>query len=502
MNIIEKKVDVLVMGGSTSGMPAALRAKENGAKDVLLIDRRGVLGGVGVCAKGFFACESPAQKRMGIHFTADDCFKEYIRLQNWRCDAKIVRKWFRNSGKMVEWLEEQGTHIEHVDTFNNFKGKRIYHGMDIPGMNPVRQTGLVIMRALEARIREAGIEVLVNTRASKLLTNDSGDVIGAVAVNEKDDTEYRITAGAVIIATGSITGNPELIKRFLPFDDYEGVWTASGKSFNNGDGYLMAREIGARETTVGALRMGPHSHRSNERVNALVRRPESMYVNKSGERYTDETLYSCEPFGWFAGESLDVQPFKRNFVIYDKNILDNTVKNRKNIYGHETGMAGEGLKLADPMDWFDHIPEDMEKAGKAGEIGMFDTLEECADYIGCDRQTFVDSVARYNEACRLGYDDEFLKDPEYLIPIESPPYYVINGNAGIDTFLGGIRVDSDQRVLREDWTPVNGLYMVGTGAGGWINTGYGYPGTCFSYSLYSGWYAGKLAAEYASSAQN
>ena len=495
--IVEKRVDVLVMGGSASGMPAALRAKENGAESVLLIDKRPVLGGCCVCAKGFFAVETPAQKRMGIHLTADECFKEYCRFNNWRFDARIVRQWFRSSGKVAEWLEDHGCVVEGVDSFNNYKGKRIYHRIEIEGMNPTTQTGLVVMRELEKRMREEGIEILLNTRGNKLVTDENGNVVGAVAFNEKENTEYHIHAGAVILCTGSITGNPERVKHFFPFDNYEGVWTASGTPFNSGDGYFMARELGAKETTIGALRMGPHSHRSNERVNALVRRAESMYVNQLGERYTDETLYSGEPLGWFAGESLDVQPFKRNYVIYDTNILENVVRNRKNIYGHETGMAGEGLKLDDPMDWFDHIPQDMEKAGKKGEIGMFETLEECADYIGCDRETFIKSVERYNEACKVGYDDEFLKDPEYLIPINKAPYYVIQGFAGIDTFLGGVKVDHYQRVLREDWTPIKGLYMAGTGAGGWVNTGYGYPGTCFGYSLYSGWYAGKEAADYA-----
>lgn len=495
--IIEKEVDVLVMGASASGLPAALRARECGAEKVLLIEKRKALGGCCVAAKGFFAIESPAQKRVGEHHTADDCFTEYLRLQNWRCDARIVRKWFRNSKYMVEWLEDKGAVVHEVNTFNNFKGKKIYHGILIKGMNPEAQTGLVIARKLEEALDPAGIEVLRETPGKKLITNDKGAVVGAIAVNEAEGVEYHIQAKAVIIATGSITGNPELIKHFLPFDDYTGVWTASGTPFNSGDGYFMAREAGAKEAPVGALRMGPHSHRSNERVNALTRRPEALYVNALGQRYTDETLYSCEPFGWFAGESLDVQPFKRNFIIYASDTLENIVNNRKTIYFHETGMAGEGLKLDSPYDWFDHIYEDMDKAGDKGQIGKFDTLEECAAYIGCDADTLMESVERYNNACHLNYDDEFLKDSEYLIPVKKAPYYVIQGFTGIDTFVGGVKVDYDQRVLKEDWQAVPGLYMVGTGAGGWINTGYGYPGTCLGYSLYSGWNAGKTAAQYA-----
>lgn len=497
--VVQKSVDVLVMGGSASGLPAALRAKEAGAERVFLMEKRKVLGGCCVAAKGMFGIETPAQKRQGEHHTADDCFEEYMRIQNWRCDARIVRQWFRNSGKVAEWLEDKGAVFHNVNTFNNFSGKKIYHGILIKGMNPEAQTGLVIARKLEEQLEPMGVEVLRNTPGERLLTDDSGAVVGAVGYNKDEDTEYHITAKAVIIATGSITGNPDLIRHFLPFDDYTGVWTASGTKFNSGDGYYMARAVGAKETPIGALRMGPHNHHTNQRANALTRRPEAMYVNALGMRYTDETLYSCEPLGWFAGESVDVQPFKRNFVIFGTDTIEDIVKKRKTIYFHETGMAGEGLKLDDPYDWFDHIPEDMEKAAAEGQIGRFDTLEEVAAYIGCDPDTLKESVARYNLACERGYDDEFLKRPEFLIPLVKAPYYVINGYAGIDTFLGGIKVDYRQRVLNESWQPIPGLYMVGTGAGGWINTGYGYPGTCLGYSLYSGWYAGKEAAQYAAS---
>lgn len=496
--IIKRSVDVLVMGGSASGLPAALRARESGAESVLLMEKRNLLGGCCVAAKGMFAIESPVQKRQGEHHTADDCFQEYMRIQNWRCDARIVRQWFRSSGKVVEWLESKGALFYNANTFNNYSGKNIYHAILIKGMNPEAQTGLVIARKLQERLKPEGVELLLNTRGKKLIQDENGNVVGAIGYNEKEDTEYHISAKSVIIATGSITGNPELIRHFFPFDNYDGVWTASGTPFNSGDGYYMAHEIGAKETTIGALRMGPHNHWTNQRANAMTRRPEALYVNALGMRYTDETLYSREPLGWFAGESVDVQPFKRNFVIFGTDTLADIVKKRKNIYFHETGMAGEGLKLDDPMDWFDHIPEDMDKAAAQGQIGKFDTLEGVAEYIGCDPDTLKESIARYNLACERGYDDEFLKDPEFLIPVVKAPYYVVNGYAGIDTFLGGVKVDYRQRVLNDNWQPIPGLYMVGTGAGGWINTGYGYPGTCLGYSLYSGWYAGKEAAEYAS----
>ncbi len=495
---IEKTVDVLVMGGAAGGLPATLRAKEKGAEKVLLIEKRPVLGGCAVFAMGMFAIESPVQKRIGEHHTVDDCFNDYIRLQNWHCDARLVRKWFRTSGKVVEWLESKGAVFLTADTFNTFRGIREYHVNRSYFDREGPSMGKMVVDCLTGALESERVEIMMNTRGTKLLTNKGGDVIGALASDVKNGTEYKINAKAVIIATGSIGGNPELIKKFFPFDDYSNVGVATGVPHNSGDGYFMARELGAKETPIGALRMGPNYHSSNERVNMLARRPEPMAVNKYGERFTNESLYSCEPFGWFAGESLDMQPFKMSYLIYDQKAIEKIVASRKTLYGHEGSMAQSGIKMkkdGDRLDWFDHIIKGINEAGEKGQIGMFNTLEECAGYIGCDGDVLKATTERYNGFCKLGYDDDFLKSKEHLLPIETPPFYVIPGLPGVDTFLGGIRVDHNQKVLREDWTPIKGLYAAGTGTGGWVNTGYGYPGTSFGYSMYSGYAAGSNVAE-------
>jgi fumarate reductase flavoprotein subunit len=419
-----------------------------------------------------------------------------MRVQNWRCDARLVRKWIRASGKMVEWLESKGFVFATVDTFSAHQGIKGYHV--IPGFYTHQgpHLGEMLIECLSSDLE--GVEIMKNTRGTKLLTNENGDVIGALASDVKDGTEYKINAKAVIIATGNIGGNRELIKKFFPYEDYSTTGVASGWEHNSGDGYFMALEVGAKETPIAAYRLaGSHA---NPRVGLLSGRPEPMEVNKHGERFTNESLSAYEPFWWFANESVHAQPFKTSYIIYDQEILDKVVVSRKPLRGSEASHAQVGITVkegGDGLDGFDHIIEDVKKAAEEGKIGKFQTLEECAEYIGCDESVLKATVERYNGFCERGYDDEFLKLEEYLLPIKTPPFYVIPGFPGVDTFLGGIKVDHNQRVLREDWTPINGLYAVGTGTGGWLNTGYGYPGTCFGYSIYSGYTAGGNAAEYA-----
>lgn len=65
--------DVLVVGGGASGLLAAVRAAECGAK-VAILDKMKVLGGTGRCPMGIFGVETRAQKRLGIEETADRAF--------------------------------------------------------------------------------------------------------------------------------------------------------------------------------------------------------------------------------------------------------------------------------------------------------------------------------------------------------------------------------------------------------------------------------------------
>lgn len=66
---------------------------------------------------------------------------------------------------------------------------------------------------------------------------------------------------------------------------------------------------------------------------------------------------------------------------------------------------------------------------------------------------------------------------------------------GIDTCIGGIKFNSDQEVLNKDLKPIDGLYAAGVATSGFLGHGYSFPGTELGYSVYSGYTAGRLAAE-------
>ena len=139
-----------------------------------------------------------------------------------------------------------------------------------------------------------------------------------------------------------------------------------------------------------------------------------------------------------------------------------------------------------------------EKEAKNGTAWL-DTLEEIAKFIGCDYNDFKTQVDRINQHYADSYDAEFLKDKRYLYPFSNPPYYVIKSEEiFLDSIFGGIRINDKMQVLHESAQPFEGLYAAGIGVSGFIGShGLGaLDGTAYGSSVYSGYTAGKCAAEY------
>ncbi len=126
------------------------------------------------------------------------------------------------------------------------------------------------------------------------------------------------------------------------------------------------------------------------------------------------------------------------------------------------------------MEWysfgmdFDLPPYTAEQMVQMWEDGVgqgyfkADTLEDLASQLDLDADKLKDVVARYNELCAKGVDEDFYKKPEYLIPIaDQGPYYAAQNNVTFMTVMGGLRTNSKLQICDEDDEPIPGLFNVG-----------------------------------------
>lgn len=500
-----RNVDIVVIGGAGAGMAAALRAFEKGIKNVIILEKNKRLGGCTVLPYGMLAVESPAQQRLGIKENVDDIWLDHMNRAGWNCDGKLVRKWLIASGDIIRWLEKKGMFFDDVVVFSG--DRKLCHTITTSN----KEMGSVLVECLVEELNKDGIETLCETRAYKLLTDPDGAISGVLA--KQGDKELQLNTKSVIIATGSISANRELAKRLAPNVEFGSTKIMAAVKHNTGDGFLMVEELGGKAGAVMPLFLGPNSHGNNIRIGLIVRRPHLLTVNKNGERYTNEAIHATHRFGCIAGVTLQRQPDRICYPIIDENLLRHWIDSKELVSSLEVGQSrsksdSDFMDGFEPgksrvfdsnpgaADWLDKLPEDIESEIAAGRAVKTDSIDEIAEFIGCEPGTLNVTISDYNRYCIRGYDNEFLKAEKYLWPVSTPPFYAFRAHQGIDTIIGGISIDHNQRVINTKDQPIKGLYAAGVATSGFLGDGYSFPGSELGYTMYSGYAAGANAAKY------
>jgi fumarate reductase flavoprotein subunit len=148
------------------------------------------------------------------------------------------------------------------------------------------------------------------------------------------------------------------------------------------------------------------------------------------------------------------------------------------------------------LDPFGELMEiELARSMEAGAAWKADSIPELETAIGFPgRGVFANEVSRYQQMIAQGRDTDFGKNPIFLIPLNTPPYYAVRMEPAIFGTLGGIRVDHFMRVMDTNLKPIPGLYAAGQDSGdmfGWPY--YDTAGSTQSYAYNSGRIAGESA---------
>ena len=112
-----------------------------------------------------------------------------------------------------------------------------------------------------------------------------------------------------------------------------------------------------------------------------------------------------------------------------------------------------------------------------------DTLEELADKLEiADKAAFVASVKRYNELAAAGKDEDFGKPANYLVPVDTPPFYGIHRHVRMSAICSGVDVNAKHECLTPEGEVIENLYAIGNCSGHFYG-GIDYPLTVFGLSL-------------------
>ena len=100
------------------------------------------------------------------------------------------------------------------------------------------------MATLADACTAAGVEILYESTASRLLVDNDGEISGVLVTDPEG--QCVIESRTVIIASGGFEGNPEMLTQYLGRDATGLKPIAPGGEFNKGEGIRMALSVGAK----------------------------------------------------------------------------------------------------------------------------------------------------------------------------------------------------------------------------------------------------------------
>lgn len=478
----EYHTDIVVVGAGGSGTAAALTAIEAGAK-VVILEKTGKVGGMSVLSTGFIAPESKAQKEAGSTVTVKQLFDEFVNYNYGTANNLLVKTILEKAGETADWLIEHG-----------YKVKPSPNGVTLDTGKGQDKIDNLYKNYI---LKDPNSKLLLRTRAEELIFDENNKIIG-VRARKQDGTTVNVYADAVIIATGGFGGNKEMLKEYTHSDRY---WL-SGLHASSGDGIKMALSAGA------ALSPELFPHITEFAANADVDYNDYYYkylnyagllqLDTNGRRFMNEEWCLTQPLAKGAASIRTVGSF---WVVFDQKTYD--IIKEKGLSGLFTEeqvdyLIKEHNWRSRALDPFGELMEiEFNRANEVGAAYKADTLEELGKKCGFNMEEYMAQMERYLSYIEKGVDEEFNKDPMFLIPIEEGPFYAVRMEPAIFGTLGGIRVDEKMRVLDENLKPIEGLYAAGQDAGGMY--GYPYyetPGTTQGYAYTSGRIAGEQAVEY------
>jgi 3-oxosteroid 1-dehydrogenase len=343
----------------------------------------------------------------------------------------------------------------------------------------VLSLGQALAAGLRAGLAASGVPVWLDTPMTGLEVRD-GRVTGVWVRRAGEPLLVRARRG-VLVATGGFERNEEMRRRYQR-EPAGAQWT-TGAPENTGDGILAGLDLGAAVGLMDDAWWGPAIPLRGGPYFCLAERslPGCLLVNGAGQRFVNESAPYVDAVHAMYDGNTPENPHIPAWLVFDQRYRDRYV------------FAGLPPGKALPRRWY-----------AAGAVVRADDLAGLARETSVDADGLVKTVTRFNEFAAAGRDEEFGRgdsaydryygDPRVrpnpnLAPLARPPYYAVKIVPGDLGTKGGLRTDSRARVLREDGTPVPGLYAAGNASASVMGHSYAGAGATIGPAMTFGYIA-------------
>lgn len=504
----EYQCDAVIIGAGASGMVSAVRLAEQGKSVVVLEKEKKTGAGAMHVAGPMQIIDTKWALDAGEKPKTEERIQEIIEYSHGLLDPELIRNTVPALPRFFDWL------CTFTDTSKGFALKEghmgpppmpvpmdeepqeaVIAGSGMPGSAMGGNEGLIvegkaysddsplfhnsgefIMKNLFARAKELNVRILNQTTATSLIKDDKDQITGVLA--KDPGGEIKVQAKVCLVATGSLILG-DIIKEVAPdfAKCFQPRYGHTIKSYT-GDGYKMCEAAGIpvkKEdiwvNITGSLVMPcdgltvEYGQATGKRpmiptdLRSYNARPETLMVNIKGERYQNEQMANIT-----VAEQLK-QPQGLSYTVYTEKMMKAKPEKWIPVKDQNGHVMRTFLPMGMPVEpWNDEHMKWLDSM-KNNHLVIADTLEEVAERIGMDVNTFKETVAHYNELCAKKADDDFGKNALYLQPIEEGPYYAVKTFIMTDGAEGGIPIDANCHVMGENGA-ISNLFAAGDNSSG------------------------------------
>ncbi|MFE2101907.1 FAD-binding dehydrogenase, partial [Streptomyces sp. NPDC059468] len=518
--------DVIVVGAGLAGLVAAHELTSRGRR-VALVDQENAanLGGQAFWSfGGLFLVDSPEQRRLGIKDSFD------LAWNDWRGSARFDRlededswavRWARAyvefaAGEKRSWLEGHGiTLLPTVGWAERGDLRADGHGNSVPRFHIAWGTGTGVVEPFARYARQAARDGLLTFyhrhQVDELVLEDGAargvrgtvladdDAPRGVASNRDRVGDFELTARAVIVTTGGIGADHDIVRRYWP----ERLGTPPAEMVTGVPAYVDGRMLDiSAEAGVRLVNRDRMWHYTEGLQNwnpiwpghgiRILPGPSSVWLDALGRRLPDPCLPGYDTLGTlkYLRTTEDIAGYDHSWFVLTRKIIekefalsgseqnpDITAKDRAAVLRDR--LLGKGAPA--PVQAF---------LDKGADFVTADSLERLVEKMnGLTDKPLLDAaeVRRQIEARDLQIANRYSKDSQvqgihnarrYIgdrLGRVAAPHRILDPAAGpligvrmhvlTRKTLGGIQTDLDSRALGPDGTPVGGLYAAGEVAG-------------------------------------
>ena len=548
--------DVIVVGAGLAGLVATAELADAGRK-VLLLDQEpesGLGGQAHWSFGGLFLVDSPEQRRMGVHDSFDLAMQDWLGTAGFdrgvddpRGEDFWARQWATAyldfaDGEKRAWLHGMGVRFFPVVGWAERGG----HLADGPGNSVPRfhitwGTGPGLVAPFERRLRDAVAKGLVELRfrhrVDELSVTDGvvDGVRGAVlepstaargtASSRTEAGQFELHAQAVIVTSGGIGGNHDLVRANWP----SRMGPAPRRMISGVPEHVDGRMLGITEKAGGRVVNRDRMWHYTEGIQnwdpiwarhgiRILPGPSSLWFDARGRRFPAPCFPGFDTLGTL--EAIVASGYDHSWFVLTQKIIEKEFalsgsEQNPDLTGKDVRRVLERVRPGAPAP----VEAFMRKGA---DFVVADTLPELVagmNALAGEPLLHLADLERQIAARDRELDNPFTKDlqvtaihgarrfrgdrlirtatPHKILDPRNGPLIAVRLNVLTRKTLGGLQTDLAGRVLRADATPFPGLYAAGEVAGFGGGGVHGYrslEGTFLGGCLFSGRQAGRAAA--------